>query len=358
MNITFISPSLAIGGIGKMTSTLALASYDAGNSTNVITLYGVTESDLTYKHKSLEMDPVSGLLQKIWLTLKRTIEIRKQMQVLDSEVVLCLDPISFLGVLFFKLTSRISLRIGVGCFTPLELLTSIDKIIIKVFFKYSDAIYLPSLKFKKDFDRNFPMCSIISHRIHCPISSDALACVLNERDNLPVADFQFLGRLSPEKSPETFMKIAQRNPEFIFRMSGDGQERKSLEKYRDVHCIENIYINGFELPSKVLPRGKVLIIPSKYETFGMVIPEAWLHGMQVIGSKYADGPQELILKYGHGQLADFEDSLTTDEQIEIALSQINDTEFERLILDTFSPFTVLQEWLHILGKSHSEEIRN
>jgi glycosyltransferase involved in cell wall biosynthesis len=126
------------------------------------------------------------------------------------------------------------------------------------------------------------MCSNISHRIHCPISSDALACVLSERDNLPVADFQFLGRLSPEKAPGTFMKIAERNPNFIFRMSGDGQERKSLEKYRDVHRIENIFINGFELPSKVLPRGKVLIIPSKYETFGMVIPELWPRIFRII----------------------------------------------------------------------------
>ena len=105
----------------------------------------------------------------------------------------------------------------------------------------------------------------------------------------------FLGRLNPEKGVNTLLE-AWRHLEFPLRIRGNGRLDEAARKFVRQQSLENIEFVGRmderEL-SDLIGNARFLIMPSEgyYETFGMVIVEAYSRNVPVLASNIGVVPE-------------------------------------------------------------------
>ncbi len=110
--------------------------------------------------------------------------------------------------------------------------------------------------------------------------------------------YLFLGRLTKDKGVEEVLEAASRLPQKKFRIAGTGPLRGAVEEYAAKY--ENIEYLGYVTEQekvKLLKKAKILVAPSRAETFGVVFVEAMASGTPVIGS--SDTREIGILKDNH-----------------------------------------------------------
>lgn len=103
-------------------------------------------------------------------------------------------------------------------------------------------------------------------------------------------DLVFLGRLTEQKQPLRFCKIVkqvkEKIPEVTARMIGDGELADEVRNYLNENGLQNtIELVGFQAnPYKYLKRGKIMVMPSAWEGFGLAAVEALSLGIPVLCS--------------------------------------------------------------------------
>jgi glycosyltransferase involved in cell wall biosynthesis len=100
----------------------------------------------------------------------------------------------------------------------------------------------------------------------------------------------YIGRFSPDKGVPTLIDAWSRVPkDFRLQIVGDGDERADLQAEVHRQNLENITFRGFlsrEAALATLKGARFLVMPSLwYETFGLVIVEAFACGVPVICSR-------------------------------------------------------------------------
>lgn len=99
-----------------------------------------------------------------------------------------------------------------------------------------------------------------------------------------------IARISEQKSPEIFVNIAEKlsfiYPQCKFIMVGDGEQRSKIEsKIEEKNMKSKFYITGWvEDPYKYLDIFHVAVLTSKWEGFGLVIPEYMAAKKPVVAS--------------------------------------------------------------------------
>ena len=100
----------------------------------------------------------------------------------------------------------------------------------------------------------------------------------------------FLGRLSSPKQPllfcEIVKKVKEKIPDITARMIGDGELADEVKKYINENDLKNtIELVGFQSnPYSYLKHGKIMIMPSAWEGFGLAAVEALSLGIPVLCS--------------------------------------------------------------------------
>lgn len=103
-------------------------------------------------------------------------------------------------------------------------------------------------------------------------------------------DLVFLGRLSAPKQPLLFCKIVklvkEKIPSVTARMIGDGELAGEVRNYISENGLQNtIEMVGFQLnPYTYLKGGKIMVMPSAWEGFGLAAVEALSLGIPVLCS--------------------------------------------------------------------------
>lgn len=98
----------------------------------------------------------------------------------------------------------------------------------------------------------------------------------------------YVGRLSPEKGVSLLLNTWRLIPHIPLKIIGSGPEQNKLEQFQ--HDMPNAPLSSYgHLPKediiKAIKKARAVIFPSTcYETFGMVIIEAYACGVAVIGS--------------------------------------------------------------------------
>lgn len=103
-------------------------------------------------------------------------------------------------------------------------------------------------------------------------------------------DVIFLGRLSSQKSPIYFCEIIERLkkelPDVCAAMLGSGEMEAEVREFISSHQLDKtIDLLGFQSnPYPYLNKGKILLMPSSWEGFGLVAVEAMILGKPVVCS--------------------------------------------------------------------------
>jgi glycosyltransferase involved in cell wall biosynthesis len=110
----------------------------------------------------------------------------------------------------------------------------------------------------------------------------------------------FVGRLSQEKGVDTLLRAApdilRRVPETVFVLAGpDFGDRAHLEKQVRVCGLDDQVVFAGELSRQELlglyKRASALVLPTRYEAFGIVLIEAMACGIPVLASRVAAVPE-------------------------------------------------------------------
>lgn len=133
-----------------------------------------------------------------------------------------------------------------------------------------------------------------------PVSAEyILGQAHRSSDKIKKYDMMYIGRLSEEKNPlgfiEVFYELWKENKRLTAMIIGDGGLREKCKiKIVEMGISNNIDMLGFkENPYPYMKNGKVMVISSKYEGFGLAAVEALTLGKPVIASKVG-GLAEII----------------------------------------------------------------
>lgn len=112
----------------------------------------------------------------------------------------------------------------------------------------------------------------------------------------------FVGRLSQEKGPDIFCKIARSIPSLRFDIYGDGPMRPALEK----QYAKNVTFHGQVNMDEHWHNIDLVCMPSRFEGLPLAALEAMARSIPVLAAKVGGLPH-LIQHHHNGWLADIED---------------------------------------------------
>ena len=123
-------------------------------------------------------------------------------------------------------------------------------------------------------------------------------------ENLPV--ILFCGKLQPYKRPLDLLAAyailqAERRTSLVF--VGDGAQRRSLEQFAACHGLADVHFAGFrnqsELPA-YYAMADVLVLPSGFERWGLVVNEAMCFGLPIVASDRVGCAADLVREERNG----------------------------------------------------------
>ncbi|MCX6720721.1 MAG: glycosyltransferase family 4 protein [Candidatus Staskawiczbacteria bacterium] len=156
----------------------------------------------------------------------------------------------------------------------------------------------------------------------------------------------YVGRLSKEKMPmlllEAYRKIKNGNKKLF--IVGDGPMRKEFEQCINNLSIKNVILTGFQPREKLgdfYVAADVLVLPSEFETWGIVINEAMCFSLPVITSERVGASVDLIKNGYNG----FIFSVGNADQFSEAIEKIMNLPKEGRQLFGQRSFDIINKWL-------------
>lgn len=118
-----------------------------------------------------------------------------------------------------------------------------------------------------------------------------------------------VGRISKQKSPDTFIKAAKlikgSIPNAVFLIVGDGEDRKDIESFAKDNGVNLVVTGWVKNPYSYMKVMNVGLLISRWEGFGLVIPELMAAGVNVISTK-VDAITTLVTDGQNGFLVDID----------------------------------------------------
>ena len=97
----------------------------------------------------------------------------------------------------------------------------------------------------------------------------------------------YVGRLSPEKDPAAMLRLAEALPEpWHVILAGEGREREALAAEIRSKNLERAHlVGGDPAVGDVLGALDALVVPSRYESFGLTLAEGLCVGLPVVATR-------------------------------------------------------------------------
>ncbi len=150
----------------------------------------------------------------------------------------------------------------------------------------------------------------------------------------------YLGRISNEKGVRTLIEAWKRIKNCSLKIVGEGESRESLTKLAKELDLSNVEFCGYKTPDKcaeLIKGAKFLVVPSEwYETFCLVIREAFMAGKPVIASRLGvlaesvtDSKTGFTFEPGNAQdLAEKVQCILRNEKLSTCMGKMARSEFE------------------------------
>ncbi len=136
-----------------------------------------------------------------------------------------------------------------------------------------------------------------------PVSRDAFGLDASSKVVL------LLSRMHWKKGIDTLLQAAEGLKDVSFLLAGDGPEfEKYRQEARNRSLNERVKFLGWRTDrSALLNIADIVALPSREESFGTVIPEAWAAKVPIVAAR-ADGPRQYIVHEQNGLLSDIDDA--------------------------------------------------
>lgn len=166
--------------------------------------------------------------------------------------------------------------------------------------------------------------------------------------DLPVV--LFCGKLIKAKCPIDLLKafeMLSKEVKSALIFVGDGTLRQSLESYANNNSINNVYFMGFknqaELP-EFYALSDVLVLPSEFEPWGLVVNEAMCFGLPVIVSDKVGAGGDLVKEGINGFVYPWGNINLLCEKLKFILKDKNPcADFKENSLDLVKSWSYLEE---------------
>lgn len=164
------------------------------------------------------------------------------------------------------------------------------------------------------FEKRFPNCTSIKTVIYNPIDITKINRLVKESiiKKNELFTIVTVGRLTVQKKIDRVIRLAARlkaeNYKVHFQIIGDGELKKELlDLATTLDVLDIVTFLGFiKNPFPYIKNADLMLLPSAYEGFGLVICEAMLLEVPVVSTKTA-GPIEIIDNDTYGLLCEHDD---------------------------------------------------
>lgn len=146
------------------------------------------------------------------------------------------------------------------------------------------------------------------------------------RDGKDLPCIGFLGRLSPVKGAEVFLKalsiLFQKNIPFTAQVGGDGPEKEHLKTMAASLGIKEkvAFLGWVQDKASFFETIDVFCLTSKSEAFGLVLLEAMRYGVPIISTR-TEGPSEVIEEGLTGKMVGIDDPRALAEVLQQLLEE-------------------------------------
>ena len=145
-----------------------------------------------------------------------------------------------------------------------------------------------------------------------------------KREDLNIPDDAFVvgmvGRMSPQKAPDVFVKMAKQVkdevPNAHFIIVGNGNQEDEIRKYaEDNGFSDNLHITGWvDNPMSYVEIFDVACLLSRWEGFGLALPEYMMAGKPIVASR-VDAIPNIIQNGENGLLVEVDDAVSASEAV-------------------------------------------
>lgn len=150
--------------------------------------------------------------------------------------------------------------------------------------------------------KNYYENKLNKYNCKCVYIPNAIEKIEKENSKLNSNNLISVGRLSSEKGYldliEVFKLINEKDKSLILHIFGDGaQYNQIINKIKDYNLNDNIVMHGFQdqkVIGRMLNESSLYIMCSYTESFGIVLLEAFAHGVPCIAFDSAEGAREII----------------------------------------------------------------
>lgn len=231
---------------------------------------------------------------------------------------------------------------------------------IRLFYGRADAIIAASKGIWQDLIATAPGLKHKSSVVYNPVVDESLRQLsreyvehpwFSEGEDIPV--ILGIGRMDPPKNFELLLRAVARvakTREVRLCLIGDGIDRKRLESItRDLEIEDRVLFAGFERnPYKYMANASLLVMPSRFEGFGLVLVEAMACGCPVVSTDCPSGPREILEDGRWGRLVPLDDVDALAQAIEESLDSEEDPQVLRRRAEDFSVDRAVDGYLEIL----------
>jgi len=299
------------------------------------------------KEKSIEnwsqmRTPEIAEYSKVLKFIFRLKSLMKYIKTHKFDFIICQDPSTSL-ISYISMFLNSNLKIIGMCHVPNNLLTNIDKQIIKMIYPKLNKIVVPSDYILRELNQLSNKLNLVV--IPNSLSEKITSCTWPRIKGLNLGSYIFLGRLEEEKNPNMILEMAKIDPSCSYVIFGDGSQGKYLKNVAKELELKNISFLGYQDPSRVLNIGSVVIIPSLTESFGIVAIEAWLHGIPTLVSSSSEGISEMLKFKDLGLILDLNAGISkwTEYADKLSKESISDRTIIA-ILETYHASAQLSRW--------------
>ena len=129
-----------------------------------------------------------------------------------------------------------------------------------------------------------------------------------------------VGRMSPQKAPDVFVKMAKKVKEAVpnahFIIVGNGNQEAEIRKYaEDNGFSDRLHITGWvDNPMSYVELFDVACLLSRWEGFGLALPEYMMAGKPIVASR-VDAIPNIVRDGENGLLVEVDDAIGASEAV-------------------------------------------